>query len=144
MQPIITEEEQARLEKKINDGLRDEAEEKLLQNLSIDVNGVSFKADTEGLNYLGNATALANWQFNYGLSLQAEIIQANTELSDEQKAALLPIAKSFSTTYKAIYKDTKVPWVGVEGDLHTVQLETICEALQKAMLKVGSTLAEMN
>ena len=42
--------------------------------------------------------------------------------------------------YKAIYKDMTVRWRGADNEVHEVQVESICEALQNSMLEVAKVI----
>ena len=89
-----------------------------LDSLVITANTVLYDANGKSLGNMASVVSLANWNFN----------------------KLLSLGKTNAVAYKTVYKDTLVNWKGADNKIHTVQIESICEALNASMLEVAKTL----
>jgi hypothetical protein len=84
-------------------------------NLVVTVNGVDYDGDTVAINYMSSVVSVANAKFNQALSQ----------------------GLSASDAYNAVYKQT-IGWKGSDNEVHTVQIESIVEALELAMGEVAN------
>lgn len=82
----------------------------LLDNLVVTVYSVKFDAHEEAMGNMSNVANVATKKYN-------KLVAEGTSPVD---------------AYDAIYKST-IPWKGADNKVHTVQIETIVEALEKAM-----------
>jgi hypothetical protein len=113
-----------------------------IANLSVDVNRVPYAGDDVSQNRMGNTIAVANWYFNKSIAPTLNMV-ANAEGTDDvTKAMLLGLSNIFDGVYTQVYKDNQVDWKGSDGKLHHVNVESIAEALHKAMLEVGRVIKE--
>lgn len=85
-------------------------------------NTVPYNTDTESLVYMNAITNLANFKF----------IQA---LVANDPVALQPL-------YDAVYKST-IEWKGADNVAHTVQLESLAEAIETAMTKLATEVIKV-
>lgn len=92
--------------------------EKELNELKVEYNTVLYDANGKAIGNMASVVGIANWKFNQSL--------AN--------------GTSAADAYQAIYKDTKVNWRGADNVVHTVEVESICEALQNSMLEVAKVI----
>lgn len=89
-----------------------------LEALVITHNTVAYDANGKAIGNMGAVVGLANWKFNKALMLGSDI----------------------ATAYQTIYKDTRIYWKGADNKSHGVMIESICEALDKSMNAIASTL----
>lgn len=90
--------------------------EKELNELVIDHNTVLYDAHGEALGNMATVIAIANATYNRAIS-----IGINGTIMDLVDA------------YNYVYKNQTVTWKGADNKPHTVQLESLVEASQKAM-----------
>lgn len=92
---------------------------KTLDKLVVTANTVAYDANGKAIGNMASVVSLANWKFNQGLAT----------------------GNSADVTYQAIYKDTTVVWKGADNVLHTVMVESVCEALEVSMIEVANLVA---
>lgn len=86
-----------------------------LTSLVVNVNTVPFDSDNQSINYMSSVIAVANFKFNQAVA------SGTTELA----------------AYDEIYK-TVIQWRNANNTVSDVQIETVAEALEVAMVAVGS------
>lgn len=89
-----------------------------LDTLNIEHHTVVYGANGKAIGNMSAVVALAGFRFNQAISqgMRAE------------------------DAYKAIYKDTSIYWKGATNELHEVIVESVCEVLEKSMLKVAEVI----
>lgn len=85
-----------------------------LEGLYVPVNGVEYDAHTEAINNMTAVLAVAN----------QKAIQAMCQALD------------IKVVYDAVYKTTTT-WKGYDNKTHTIQIESLSEAIEKAMTERG-------
>ena len=95
-----------------------EEKNKKLDSLVITSNTVLYDAGGKSLGNMAGGVAIANYNYN-------KLIAGGTALDD---------------AYKAIYKDITLNWIGADNKVHTVQVESVCEALQASMQQIANIL----
>jgi hypothetical protein len=113
-----------------------------IENLSINVNRVPYAGDDISQNRMGNTVAIANWFFNKSIAPILTMVANAEDTDDVTKAMLLGLSNIFDGVYTQVYKDNQVDWKGSDGNLHHVNVESIAEALHKAMLEVGKVITK--
>lgn len=88
-----------------------------LGKLVVTANTIAYDANGKAIGNMSAVVAIANFEFNKALSLGA----------------------TASDAYLTVYKST-VTWKGNDNLPHTVQIESICEALRTSMNGVASIL----
>jgi len=86
--------------------------------IKVEHSSVVYDGDFTSINYMSATVAVANHKM-----LQA-MVQANPDLQ--------PV-------YDAVYKST-VGWKGADNEVHTVQLESLSEALEKNLLEIKNVI----
>jgi len=89
-----------------------------LDMLTITANTIVYNADGKAINNMSGVVNLANWNFN-------KAVAGGTSASD---------------AYQAIYKGTKINWKSANNEIHTIQVEAICEALNSSMKKIAKVI----
>jgi len=92
--------------------------ESTLEKLTITTNTVMYDANGKAIGNMSAVVNVANWKYNQAVARGYEPLEA----------------------YTAIYKNTKVDWIGADNKTHTVAVESICEALEASMLEVATVL----
>ena len=109
-----------KIEKDIQDALIVKVYEdknKALDELVINHNTVMFDANGKAIGNMSAVMGIANFKFNQAVAQGA----------------------SSSDAYTAIYKST-ISWRGADNKPHEVQIESICQALEKSMMSVSDIL----
>ncbi len=96
--------------------------EEELKSLTIDINTVLYDANQEALGNMATVIAIANATYNKAISVGIIVDDTNT-------AQVLSLVDA----YNYVYKNQTVTWKGADNKPHTVQLESLVEASQKAM-----------
>jgi hypothetical protein len=91
-------------------------EDKALNSLKVTTNSVPFDADTISINYMDSVLSLAIFKFIKSLS---------------------DIDESSKPLYDGVFKST-VNWKNAKDEISTVEIETLAETLEKAMMEVAS------
>jgi len=112
-----------------------------LESLVIKQNNVPLDANETAQNNMTSVLAIANWQFNKNISTTLKLVANNPNTDDVAKAMLLGLSDIFSSLYNNIYKQ-KIFWKGADDKPHTVEAETIAEALLKAMKMKAKIIKE--
>jgi glutathionyl-hydroquinone reductase len=86
-----------------------------LDTLVVDTNNVQFDADNTSVNYMSAVTSLACFKLLQALQ--------------QQFPEMIPF---YSATFK-----TPLSWKNANNTISSVQLETIAEALEQSMNKIG-------
>lgn len=89
-----------------------------LAELTVETNTVLYDANGQAVGNMSGVVGIANWRFN-------QAIASGTSAAD---------------AYKAIYKDTTIDWRGADNVTHSVQIESICEALENSMKAVAQVI----
>ncbi len=89
-----------------------------LDDLIITANTVAYDANGKAVGNMSAVVSLAAFKFNQ------------------------TIAGGIATdvAYQTIYKDTTIGWKGADNTIHTVQIESICEALEVSMLNIATII----
>lgn len=95
-----------------------EEKEKKLNKLVVTANTILYNADGKALGNMASVVGIANWSFNQ----------------------LLANGTSALDAYDAVYKSTTVNWRGADNTTHSVQVESICEALKASMVEIAVVL----
>lgn len=123
---------QAELDKQAQDkAIQDakEAKAKELNELVIAMNTVNYDANQEAIGNMAAVVAVATATFQRAISIG--VIKAG-----ETGVTVMTPAEA----YKYVYKDQTVTWKGADNKPHTVQLESLVEASQKAMTAKAAIL----
>lgn len=91
---------------------------KELDELIIEHNTVAYDANGKAIGNMAGVVALAGFKFNKAI---AE-------------------GTSPAVAYQAIYKDTTIGWKTVDNSISMVQVESVCEALEKSMIKLSEII----
>jgi len=91
---------------------------KALDELVITHNTVAYDANGKAIGNMSAVIGIANFKYNQLLANNISAIDA----------------------YQTIYKDTKIFWKGYDNQPHEVMIESVCEALELAMLGVSDIL----
>ena len=83
---------------------------KALDTLAVEINGVTYDAHQEAINNMSAVTNVAHTKYNQ----------------------LITSGMGASMAYDSVYKQV-VPWKGADNEVHTVQVESLVEALEAAM-----------
>jgi hypothetical protein len=113
---------------------------KSIEKISVNVNKVPYAGDDISQNRMGNTVAIANWVFNKSIAPTLANVANAEDTDDVTKAMLLGLSSIFDGIYAQVYKNNKVDWKGSDGKLHHVNVESVAEALYKAMLEVGKVI----
>jgi len=106
-----------------------------LSNLTIEINGIEYDANSNGQLNMSAVGAVASWQY------QLKMIEyLNTIQNPSQELASFKLV--MQGVYDALFKNTKIWWKGTDNNMHHVQVESIMEALHLSMIKKGEILAE--
>ena len=97
-----------------------------LQNLTIVVHGVEYDANDGSQLNMSALGAISNWKFNQTVLDYLKSIQTPSE-------EMAGFTQMFSAAYDAQYKTNKVKWKGTDNKLHNVQVESVLEALERAV-----------
>ncbi|AXH14377.1 hypothetical protein CP985_05595 [Malaciobacter mytili LMG 24559] len=97
--------------------------EKELNSLVIDYNTVLYDANGEALGNMSTVISIANATFNKAISIGID-----------------GTVMSLENAYNYVYKEQTVNWKGADNKAHTVQIESLVEASQKAMIKKAEIL----
>lgn len=119
---------------KTQEELKKEADEKVkqetktqkakeLNELVINHNTVFYDANQESIGNMGTVISIANATFNKAISVG---IEGNV--------------MTLTDAYNYVYKEQTVAWKGADNKGHTIQLESLVEASQKAMTKKAEIL----
>ena len=95
-----------------------ESRDKSLDDLVITHNTVAYDANGKSIGNMSAVMGVANFKYNQAV--------AN--------------GTSPAIAYQLIYKDTKIFWKGFDDKPHEVQIESVCEVLEKSMLEVASII----
>jgi hypothetical protein len=117
--------------------------QKSIENLSVNINKVPYAGDDISQNRMGNTVAVANWVFNKSIAPTLASVANDEDTDDVTKAMLLGLSSIFDGVYTQVYKNNKVDWKGSDGKLHHVNVESVAEALYKAMLEVGKVITKV-
>ena len=112
-----------------------------LESLVIKQNNVPLDANETAQNNMTSVLAIANWQFNKNISTTLKLVANAPNTDDVTKAMLLGLSDIFDGLYKNVYKQ-KIFWKGADDKPHTVEAETIAEALFKAMQMKAEIIKE--
>ena len=110
--------EQAKHDTAIVEARAKQARDTELNELKITHNTVAYDANGKAIGNMSAVMGIANFKYNQAV--------ANGEAP--------------ATVYQRIYKDTQIFWKGADNEPHEVMIESICEALEKSMLKVSNIL----
>jgi len=83
---------------------------------TVTVNGVPYDADEDSMDRMNRIVSLANAEFAYRLS----------------------VGEAYASAYTNSYKIQQVTWTGADNIVHTVQIESIVEALRQSMINMGN------
>ena len=86
-----------------------------LDTLIVEANTVPFDANIQSIGYMSSVLALANFKYNQAVISDVAAVDA----------------------YNAVYK-TVINWKNANDTISNVQLETVAEALEKAMLEIAT------
>jgi hypothetical protein len=89
-----------------------------LYSVVITHNTVAYDADGRSIGNMSAVMGVANFKFNQSVAGGA----------------------SYADAYQAIYKDSTIFWKGADNELHEVQIESVCEVLEKSMLEVANII----
>lgn len=95
-----------------------------LGNVKVTANTVAYDADGNSLGNMSSVVGIASFRFNQYISIGVAL--------DTTKPTELTILSNLDA-YNAVYKST-VNWKGADNVVHTVQIESVCEALEAGML----------
>ncbi|WP_419768588.1 hypothetical protein [Arcobacter sp.] len=102
---------------------------KELNELVIDINTVLYDANQEAIGNMAAVVAIATATFQRAISVG--IVKAGETV---------PTIMTPAEAYKYVYKDQTVTWKGADNKPHTVQLESLVEASEKAMTAKAAIL----
>ena len=106
-----------------------------LKNLTIKVHGIEYDANDGSQLNMSALGAISNWKFNQTILAYLEEIQ-------NPSAELAGFTKMFGDAYNAQYKTNKVKWKGTDNKLHKVQVESVLEALERAVDQTSAIVEE--
>ena len=118
------------------------AKKEAIESLVIENNSIAYAGDDLSQLRMSCTIALANHAFNKNIGLELTKLAQSPLIPDEAKPLVGGIAQVLTGTYNAVYKDNKVPWKGADSKIHIVEVESIAEALLKAMRSVGGLVTE--
>jgi len=95
---------------------------KELSELVIDINTVLYDAHQEAIGNMAAVVAIATATFQRAISVG--VVKAGETV---------PTIMTPAEAYKYVYKDQTVTWKGADNKPHTVQVESLVEASEKAM-----------
>jgi len=88
-------------------------------DLLVENNNVEFDADINSMLYMTAVSTVANYKFN-------EAVSAGESTAD---------------AFDAVYKAT-VNWKGADNEVHTIQVKTVIEAVEKALSETASIVID--
>ena len=98
-----------------------------LDKLVITHNTVAYDANGKAIGNMAAVMGIANFKFNQYTSVGA--------LLEDGTRQVLTNAEAYETVYKST-----IVWKGNDNLSHTVQIESICETLEKSMFAVSDIL----
>ena len=101
----------------------------LVNQIAVTINAIEYDGDEKSQDRMNRIAGIANFKFIYNLMLQMK--EAVKNYPDEPM--ILMFANTIIALYQAVYKDNKIPWVGTDNKVHTVQIETMIESMEKAL-----------
>jgi len=111
-----------------------------LEALQVEHNTVMYDANGKAIGNMNAVVSLAGFKYITLTDQFKASALADTTKTDTEK--LVAIAKNEVAVRAEIYKNTTVSWKGADNVLHTVMVESICEALEASMSQVGTIYAE--
>ena len=139
---VVTDEMFAEEQAILNTKEAKKAKEEAIENLVVKQHGVPYAADNMSQARMTSTGAIANWMFNKNIGNTLKAVADRPETDDVTKAMLTGLSDIFNGVYKEIYIDQKIGWKGADGKLHSVQGESVLEALYKSMQEVGKVIQE--
>jgi len=118
------------------------AKKEAIENLVVKNNNVPYQGDDLSQLRMSSTIAIANQMFNRKLGETFTTMAQNPALPKETQAMFGGVGHLISEIYDAIYKDNKIAWKGADKKMHTVEVESIAEALFTTMMSVGGEIKD--
>lgn len=106
-----------------------------LDALQVTHNTVAYDANGRAIGNMSAVMGVANFKYNQGCKEIEDFNMSNTEMDILTKLEKIVVEKQ--QLYTKIYKDTKISWKGADDKIHSVMIESVCEALEASMLEVA-------
>jgi hypothetical protein len=114
-----------------------EAKDKQLAELQITANTVPFDANDQSINYMSSVLGLGLFKaMDAQYKISKDLIDETSPRYIGTAHAMFGYCTLVVSTYETVFK-TKIAWKNADNTISNVQLETVCEALEKAMREVG-------
>jgi len=97
---------------------------KALDGIKVNQNTVYYDANGTAIGNMSSVVAIAGFRYNQYTSIGVAL--------DPTTPTVLTVLAPIDA-YNAVYKST-VKWKGADNVVHTVQVESICEALEAGMI----------
>ena len=94
-----------------------------LDSIQVTANTVAYDANGNSIGNMSSVVGLANFRFNQYISIGVAL--------DPTQPTVLTVLTPLDA-YNAVYKST-VNWKGADNVIHTVQVESVAEALELGM-----------
>lgn len=99
-------------------------------DIVVTANTVMYDGDIVSINYMSSVVAVANFKYNQYTSIGVAL--------DPLTPAVLTILTP-DQAYTAVFKST-ITWKGADNLNHTVQIESVAEALELAMTATATVI----
>lgn len=136
--PVVTEEELARERAEAAAELAQELKKEALESIKVQVNSIPYDGGLVAQSNMGDVGTIANWMFNKKLVETLELVSQSPDATAELKY----LSTILTQVYQGVYKDTQVNWKGADNQIHSVQGESVLEALYAVMQTKSSIIEE--
>jgi len=113
------------------------AQNETLDTLKVEVNSVSFDANSMSIGYMSSALGLGLFKaMDAQYKISKFLIDKDSPDFLGEEHPMYGYCSLAVQTYEEVFKTT-IPWKNSNNEISNPQIETVCEALEKAMYKVS-------
>jgi len=117
-----------------------DARTKELDELVITHNTVAYDANGKAIGNMSAVMGVANFKALSAMyDISRDMIDEDSDNYIGTEHVMYGYCMMVVVTYEAVYK-SKIGWKGADNEAHEVQIESVCEALEKSMLGVSDIL----